>query len=174
LFVSVTPALSWVRAQDPDKRLDTVDCRIGDEVQCATYVPDAGPNPVSVAAVSAERRLALTHWVASSTALRFGLILSLLLLMPALIWLLVAPRVRAAQASVMVGALASGYTFLAAWLYRLTVPSWMSVSFTWAADIAMITSANIIVAAGAILYWSFRLEEGCHLPKATLERQRRR
>jgi hypothetical protein len=168
LFLSVTPALSWLRVDDQSDRVPSVECRLGDEVQCASYVPDSGPNPVSMAPHSTERRMEVVRWMSASSALRLGLIMCLVLLMPTLIWLLVVPGLRAAQASTILGASGAGYTFLASLLYRVTVPSWMSARVLWTADLAMVASASIMVAAGAVLYYGFQLPGPPRLPRATL------
>ncbi len=168
LFLATAPALSWVTVEDPSGRLATVDCHLGDETQCATYVPDSGPNPLSMSEVAGERRFEMARWMSAASALRIGLILCLILLMPALIWLLVAPTLRPAQSAVVFGASAAGYTFLAALCYRLTVPSWMAVESSHALGLTILTSANIVLAAGMIIFWSFRhlSEEGTSLPQA--------
>ena len=85
-----------------------------------------------------------------------GLILCLVLLMPALIWLLVAPTLRAAQSAMVFGASAAGYTLLASLCYRLTVPSWMAAESSHALEMTIITTTNIVVAAGLVIFWSFR------------------
>ena len=168
LFLATSPALSWVSVEDPSGRLATIDCHLGDEAQCATYVPDAGPNPLSMSEVAGERRFEVARWVSASSALRIGLILCLVLLMPALIWLLVAPTLRAAQSAMVFGATAAGYTFLAAICYRLTVPSWMAASTSNALELTILTTANIVAAAGLVIYWSFhdRNMEQTPLPPA--------
>jgi hypothetical protein len=168
LFLATSPALSWVSVEDPSGRLATADCHLGDETQCATYAPDEGPNPLSMSDVAAERRFEVARWMSASSALRIGLILCLVLLMPALIWLLVAPTLRPAQSAMAFGASAAGYTFLAALCYRLTVPSWMCVQSSHAFELTMLTAGNIVVAAGMVIFWSFRhLEAGqAQLPQA--------
>lgn len=173
LFLAVSPALSWVKVEDPSGRLPDVQCHLGDEAQCATYVPDAGPNPLSLSTVATERRMEVARWIGASAALRMGLILSMVLLLPALIWLLVAPGLRAAQASVALGASAAGYTLLAVLFYRLTIPSWMSVTTTRAFDLGVVATLNIVIAAAMIIYWSFRLvSTPLTLPSAVAREQR--
>jgi hypothetical protein len=168
LFLATSPALSWVSVEDPSGRLATVNCHLGDETQCATYAPDSGPNPLSMSDISSERRFEVARWMSASSALRIGLILCLVLLMPALVWLMVAPTLRPAQSAMAFGASAAGYTFLAAICYRLTVPSWMCVESSNAFELTMLTAGNIVVAAGMVIYWSFRhLESGkAELPEA--------
>lgn len=156
LFLATSPALPWVSVEDPSGRLATVDCHLGDESQCATYAPDAGPNPLSMSDVSAERRLEVARWMSASSALRIGLIMCLVLLMPALIWLLVAPTLRPAQSAMAFGASAAGYTFLAALCYRLSVPSWMCAESSRAFELTVLTAGNIVLAAAMVIFWSFR------------------
>lgn len=168
LFLATAPALSWLTVEDPSGRLAAVDCHLGDETQCATYVPDAGPNPMSSDVSAADRQFEVARWSSASSALRLGLILCLVLLMPALIWLLVAPTLRIAQSTTVFGASAAGYTLLASLCYRLTVPSWMVAESGRALEMTIITTANIVVAAGLVVFWSFRhlSEEQSPLPTA--------
>lgn len=168
LFLATSPALSWVSVSDPSGRMATVDCHLGDEAQCATYVPDAGPDPLSMSEVAGERRFEVARWMSTSSALRIGLILCLVLLMPALIWLLVAPTLRVAQSAMVFGASAAGYTLLAALCYRLTVPGWMAVESGYALELTILTTANIVVAAGMVIFWSFQhlREDEVDLPTA--------
>lgn len=174
LFLAVSPALSWVKVEDPSGRLPDIQCHLGDEAQCATYVPDAGPNPLSLSEVAVERRMEVARWIGASAALRVGLILSMVLLMPAIIWLLVAPGLRSAQTSVALGASAAGYTLLAVLFYRLTMPSWMSVTTTRAFDLGVVATLNIVIAAAMIIYWSFRLTSPLPtLPSAVAREQHR-
>jgi len=171
-FLSVVPALSWLKVQDPSGRLAAVDCQLGDEAQCATYVPDSGPNPMSVSDVAAERRFELASWMGASSALRLGLVWCLILLLPSLIWLMVIPSLRPAQSAVAFGASAAGYTFLAALFYRLTTPSWISAEATRAFDLTLLTSGSIFVAIALIIRWSLRLgaDAQSELPTAVVRR----
>ena len=175
LFLAVSPALSWIKVSDPSGQLGPVDCHLGDESQCATYVPAAVPNPMSTSESSLDSRFELGRWMSASSTLRIGLILCMVLLMPALIWLLVAPGLRAAQSAMALGASAAGYTFLAACCYRLSVPSWMSMETSHAFELALITTANIVVAAGMVVYWSVQEsddERVASLPAAKAHRTR--
>ena len=58
--------------------------------------------------------------------------------------------------TVALGASAAGYTLLAVLFYRLSMPSWMSVSTTRAFDLGVLATLNIVAAAVMIIYWSFR------------------
>lgn len=171
-FLSVAPALSWMSVEDESGRLATVECHLGDEAQCATYVPDSGPNPMSTSDVATERRFELAGWMGASAALRVGLVWCLVLLLPALIWLMVVPTLRPAQTVVAFGASAAGYTFLSALFYRLCTPSWMNVEATRAFDLTLLTSGTIFFAIGLIIKWSLRLttESESQLPAAVARR----
>ncbi len=171
-FLSVVPALSWVTTSDPSGRLAAVDCHLGDEAQCATYVPDAGPNPVSMSDVAAERRFELAGWMGASSALRIGLVWCLVLLLPALIWLMVVPTLRAAQTAVALGASAAGYTFLATLFYWLCIPSWMSTTTSHAFDLTLLTSGSIVASIALMVHWSLRLTTSreTELPTAVVRR----
>ena len=172
LFLSVAPALSWQVAFDPSGMVPAVDCHLGDEAQCATYVPDSGPNPMSSSDVAAERRFEMTSWMGVSSALRVGMVWCLILLLPALIWLMVVPTLRPAQTAVAFGASAAGYTFLAALFYRMCTPSWMDVQVTQAFDLTLLTSGTIFVAIGVIIRYSLRIspEPSVPLPTAIARR----
>jgi hypothetical protein len=168
LFLTVTPALAWLKVEDPSGQLPSVDCSLGDEEQCATYVPDGGPNPVAAATASGPRRTELAQWMACSASVRSGLVLSLILLLPALIWLLVVPRLRAAQCSVFIGATAAGYTLLTTLLYLVTVPTWVTASAYRSAEVTLLCCGGIVVATGIVIRESFALERGRELPRARL------
>lgn len=156
LFLAVTPSLAWLDVSDASAQLPDVGCHLGDERQCATYVPDSGPNPMSLSDVSLERHLEVQQWLIASSAMRLGLILCFVLLVPALIWLIVMPRLRAAQAVVAIGASSAGYTFLSTILYAVMVPSWMTIDMSRAFDVTLVASANIMIASAMVIHWSFR------------------
>jgi hypothetical protein len=163
-FLSVVPALSWQVVNDPSGMAPSVNCHLGDEAQCATYAPDSGPNPMSASDVAAERRFELASWMAASSALRIGMVWCLILLLPALIWLMVVPTLRPAQTAVAFGASAAGYTFLSSLFYRLCTPSWMDLEVTQAFDLTLLTSGTIFLAIGMIIRYSLRLEEQSRSP----------
>ncbi len=163
-FLSVTPALSWQVVNDSSGYAPSVDCHLGDEAQCATYVPDSGPNPMSRSDVAAERRFELASWMGASSALRVGMVWCLILLLPALIWLMVVPTLRPAQTAVAFGASAAGYTFLAALFYRLCTPSWMDLDLTCAFDLTLLTSGTIFMAIGTIIRYSLLIESRSRSP----------
>lgn len=171
-FLSVAPALSWQVVGDPSGMVPAVDCHLGDEAQCATYAPDSGPNPMSSSDVAAERRFELASWMGASSALRVGMVWCLILLLPALIWLMVVPTLRPAQTAVAFGASAAGYTFLAALFYRMCTPSWMDVQVTQAFDLTLLTSGTIFVAIGVVIKYSLRIgpEPRASLPSAIARR----
>lgn len=163
-FLSVAPALSWQVVNDTSGMAPAVDCHLGDEAQCATYVPDAGPNPMSTSDVAAERRFELASWMGASSALRVGMVWCLVLLLPALIWLMIVPTLRPAQTAVAFGASAAGYTFLAALFYRLCTPSWMNVDVTRAFELTLLTSGTIFLAIGMIIRYALQLEGPTRAP----------
>ncbi len=163
-FLSVAPALSWQVVNDTSGMSPAVDCHLGDEAQCATYVPDAGPNPMSTSDVAAERRFELASWMGASSALRVGMVWCLVLLLPALVWLMIVPTLRPAQTAVAFGASAAGYTFLAALFYRLCTPSWMNVDVTRAFELTLLTSGTIFLAIGMIIRYALQLEAPARAP----------
>lgn len=166
MFLSVTPAMPWMTVADPSGDRPAVECHLGDETACATYAPDGGPDPATLSSASALRVFELERWKSASAGVRVGLVLSLMLLLPALIWLSVAPRVRAAQAAVAVGASTAAFTLLATIFYRLSVPSWMQVQTHWTSDVALMAATNIAVATALIVRSAFTLAEPPRLPAA--------
>ncbi|MCP4448200.1 MAG: hypothetical protein GY811_23110 [Myxococcales bacterium] len=171
-FLSIAPALSWFTVEGPSGRAVPIDCHLGDEAQCATYAPDAGPNPTSTSDIAAERRFEVSSWMGASSALRVGLVWCLVLLLPGLIWLMVVPTLRSAQTVVAFGASAAGYTFLAAIFYRLCTPSWMSAQSSYAFDLTLLTSGAILLSIILIIRWTLQLEiaERPELPPAVARR----
>ena len=111
------------------------------------------------------------RWQSASAALRMGQVTALALLLPSLIWLLVDPRNRAAQAATAVGASVGGFTLLVALLYRHSIPSWLGAELYWTCDIALVTSSHIVFAAILVVRQSFALvSEPDRIPRATLRR----
>ncbi len=159
LFLAASPALPWMSVSDENHRYVSIDCHLGNEVQCATYAPDAGPNPLlrasAVLGEHGQRRAEIVAWVGASSTLRSSIILCLILLLPALIWILVAPGLRAAHGAVFLGGSAAGYCFLAALYYRLSVPSWMSVEHYSTMNLTIATTATILLSSGLIIFWSY-------------------
>lgn len=118
--------------------------------------------------------LAIVRWQGASMALSMGLVTVLALLLPALIWLLVEPRQRAAQAATAVGASVAGFTFLAVLLYVDSIPGHESGHLYWTADLALLATSTIVIAAVLIVRQSFALlTDGQALPRAGARYRRR-
>jgi hypothetical protein len=167
LFLSVTPAMPWLATEDPAGTLPAVECALGHEVGCATYIPIEGPDPLRSGDPAAYlRAFELQRWESAAGAVRIGQVMTLALLLPALIWLIVAPRSRAAQAATVVGASAAALTFVSVLLYRATVPSWLSADLYWTADLALLATANVVIAALLVVKHSFALLGPAPLPPA--------
>lgn len=168
LFLAASPALPWMSIKDSTERYQSIDCHLGNEVQCATYAPDAGPNPVlrshSPATNFGQRNVDVRDWVGASTALRSSLILCLILLLPALIWILVAPGLRAAHGAVFFGASAAGYCMFSALYFRATMPGWMHAEHYTTFDLTILCTGTIILSCGLIVFWS---RFGRALPRAS-------
>ncbi|HEU5057161.1 MAG TPA: hypothetical protein VFU21_11575 [Kofleriaceae bacterium] len=165
IFLSVTSAMPWLSlAAEP--AAGPVSCLLGQEGSClfragAAY---AAFDDVTMPAVAYE----IQRWQCASAALRMGQVTALALLLPALVWLLVDPRHRAAQAATAVGASVGGFVFLVALLYRHSTPSWLDADLYWTADIALVTASHIVVAAVLVVRQSFALlAPAAPLPKAT-------
>jgi hypothetical protein len=106
----------------------------------------------------------------ASVAVQVGQLLALLSLLPALIWLVVAPRQRAAQVAVALAAGSAAFTALAVLSYRLSLPSWLVADVSGAADVALITAVNIVVATSLAVRHGFLLDVRGELPLARLLR----
>jgi hypothetical protein len=132
-------------------------CLLGQEGLCAyrsgSIHATAAAGHESLTVLSGE----IQRWQSASAALRMGQVTVLALLLPALIWLLVDPQHRAAQAATAVGASVGGFTLLMALLYRQSIPSWLEVDLHWTADIALSTACTIVVAAVLVVRQSFAL-----------------
>jgi hypothetical protein len=163
IFLSVTSAMPWL-GLDADPAAGQVSCVLGQEGTCLVRAGAGAVDDLSMPAVAYE----IQRWECASAALRMGQVTALALLLPALLWLLVDPRHRAAQAATAVGASVGGFVFLVALLYRHSTPSWLDADLYWTADIALVTASHIVVAAILVVRQSFALLAPAHaLPKAT-------
>lgn len=114
---------------------------------------------------------AAAPWNAAATAVGMGQTTVLALLLPALIWLLVEPRHLAAQAATAVGASVAGFTILAILLAVESIPSPLSATLYWTADLALLACSTIVVATVLIVRQSFALlARDNRLPRAYLRR----
>lgn len=154
IFLSVTSAMPWL-GLDGDPATDRVSCLLGQESGCLfrAGAAAAASDQVSMPVVAYE----IQRWQCASAALRMGQVTALALLLPALVWLLVDPRHRAAQAATAVGASVGGFVFLVALLYRHSTPAWLDADLYWTADIALVTASHIVVAAVLVVRQSFAL-----------------
>jgi hypothetical protein len=164
IFLSVTSAMPWLSVDaEPGTR---VSCLLGQEGSClyrASFSQASG-SLYSIPSVAYE----IQRWQCASAALRMGQVTALALLLPALVWLLVDPRHRAAQAATAVGASVGGFVFLVGLLYRHSTPSWLDADLYWTADIALVTASHIVVAAILVVRQSFALlAPAPPLPRAT-------
>jgi hypothetical protein len=159
VFLSVTAAMPWLLVDASETgRNGSFECLLGQEATCVHQAGSA-----TLTAASADHGLLsraafeVQRWQCASAALRMGQVTALALLLPALIWLLVDPRHRAAQAATAVGASVAGFGFMVVLLYRQSVPEWLGGELYWTADIAVMTTSNIVVAAILIVRQSFAL-----------------
>jgi hypothetical protein len=154
VFLSVTSAMPWLSV-DGDAGIGRISCLLGQEASClfrsATGATEATDATMPVVAYEVQR------WTCASAALRMGQVTALALLLPALVWLLVDPRHRAAQAATAVGASVGGFVLLVAMLYRQSTPSWLDADLYWTSDIALVTSSHIVIAAVLVVRQSFAL-----------------
>lgn len=163
VFLSVTSAMPWLSVAGDSPA--PVSCLLGQEGSCLFRAgTPAGSGHLGMPQVAYE----VQRWQCASAALRMGQVTALALLLPALVWLLVDPRHRAAQATTAVGASVGGFVFLVALLYRHSTPSWLDADLYWTADIALVTSSHIVVAAILVVRQSFALmAPPGTLPRAT-------
>jgi hypothetical protein len=164
IFLSVTSAMPWL-SLDGDAGSSRISCLLGQEGSCLYRAgPAAALSDVTMPAVAYE----IQRWQCASAALRMGQVTALALLLPALVWLLVDPRHRAAQATTAVGASVGGFVFLVALLYRHSTPSWLDADLYWTADIALLAASHIVVAAVLVVRQSFALMAPADgIPRAT-------
>lgn len=178
VFLAVTAAMPWLSVGGGAAGGDgSILCLLGQEGVC---VARAGSNPLSGAGAVGHTALTsvafeVQRWQCASAALRMGQITALALLLPALIWLLVDPRHRAAQASTAVGASVAAFTFMVVLLYQHAMPSWLDARVLWTDDIALLASASIVVAAVLVVRQSFALlGRPTALPRAISRPRRKR
>ena len=173
VFLSVTAAMPWLGLGEAGAH--PIRCLLGQEGECVfragSAVVAASGGHDQLASLSAE----MQRWQCASAALRMGQVTAMALLLPALIWLLVEPRQRAAQAATAVGASVGGFTFLVVLLYQHSVPAALGATLYWTADIALVTAGTIVVAAVLIVRQSFaQIAQSHRLPRAFIAPSRRR
>ena len=159
VFLAVTAAMPWLSVGASSGSGGSVVCLLGQEGACvARSGVDAlaGAGAVGHTALSSVA-FQVQRWQCASAALRMGQITALALLLPALIWLLVDPRHRAAQALTAVGASVAAFTFMVVLLYQHAMPGWLDARVFWTDDIALLASASIVVAAVLVVRQSFAL-----------------
>lgn len=176
VLLSVTAAMPWLAAVASGIGPGTpIECMLGQEASCAYQAGSgtlaaAGSDPQLLARVAFE----VQRWQCASAALRMGQVTVLALLLPALVWLLVDPRHRAAQAATAVGSSVAGFTLMVVLLYRHSVPAWIGADAYWTADIAIMATTNIVVAAVLIVRQSFALVAEPTAPMAVARYRRDR
>jgi TRAP-type C4-dicarboxylate transport system permease small subunit len=121
-------------------------CGLGDEARCA-----APPLAMLGRADAAFALFELERWAGAAAAIRLAQLVGFALLLPALIWLLVEPRARAAQATCAVGATVAGFAALAIAFYRATIPAWAALAPTAAPELALVAAAAVVGGAVVIL-----------------------
>jgi hypothetical protein len=152
LFLCTTPAMTWTQTgADAD---GPARCALGDEARCAADAPVA----------------ALEHAEWSGAAIRAGHMTIILLLLPACIWLMVAPRSRGAQAMLIGGAAPALFTALATALYAATLGRW-SAGAGGAADLTLLACVTLLVVAANAGLVGRRLRGAAPIPTAVVRQQ---
>lgn len=174
VFLSVTAAMPWLLVHASGAGRASIECLLGQEAACAYRAGGGALSAGSDPQVLARMAFEVERWQCASAALRMGQVTALALLLPALVWLLVEPRHRAAQAAAAVGASVAGFTLMVVLLYRESIPSWVSTDPCWTSDIALMTTANIVVAAVLIVRQSLAFLQRTPLPVAVARHVHRR
>jgi hypothetical protein len=160
VILLATSGMPWMQSAEAG-----VECLLGDESLCAA------PPLAELAVRDAGLALfELERWQAGAAAVRMGQLLAFALLLPALIWLLVEPRARPAQATAAVGASVAAFAFLAVAFYRTTMPSWLIADLYVTFDLAMLAAGAIVLAAVAIVRQAFALGAPPEPPRAVARR----
>jgi hypothetical protein len=158
LFLCTAPALPWTESQPiGDSFRDH--CMLGHEAACIAPEGFAGDLD------AAELTLDQARW--SAAAIRAGHVATILLMLPACIWLLVAPRSRGAQALVLVGALPALFTGLSTIMHSWVIAEWRSGG---AADLTLLASSALVAVAAAAGLLGRRLRAAEPIPVAQLRR----
>jgi hypothetical protein len=143
LFLAASAAMPWLASRAPSGTGPGIECSLGEEVACAGYAIDPEVSPTRA-------RADVADWLGAAHALRLGQMFALLVLVPALIWAVAAPANRANHAAAALGAGAALFALLAAAWYQTAIPRWLQADVYWTADLAMLASAAIAVAAVAL------------------------
>lgn len=148
VFLAVTAAMPWVTVGVTGDSAG-VPCLPNQEMACLYAADWSSPTFLSepIATLAAD----MSWWRGASGALHLAQITVLTLLLPALIWLIVDPRSRGAQATCAVGATVAALAFLLTLLYVSAVPEWAMAEHAWTSDIALLTSGTIVCAAVLII-----------------------
>jgi hypothetical protein len=156
LFLCTAPTLPWTESQPiGDSFRDH--CMLGHEAACIAPQGFAGELD------AAELTLDQARW--SAAAIRAGHVATILLMLPACIWLLVAPRSRGAQALVLVGALPALFTGLSTIMHFWVIAEWRSGG---AADLTLLASSALVAVAAAAGLLGRRLRAAEPIPVAQL------
>jgi hypothetical protein len=159
VILLATSGMPWLR--------DVVagaECRLGGELAC-TAPPAALLERPDAGLLLFE----LERWRAGADAIRLGQLMTFALLLPGLIWLLVEPRARPAQATAAVGATLAAFTLLAAVFYRTTMPDWVVLEVYTTYDLTLLAASVVVLAVIGIIRNSVALD-GEAPPRAVLRR----
>lgn len=149
LFLCTTPAMPWTQSDAGETA--AARCPLGDEASCA----------VDAAAAVLEH----AEW--SAAAIRAGHMTIILLLLPACIWLMVAPRSRGAQALMVGGAAPALFTALATVLYTATLAPWQ-IDTGGAADLTLLACTTLLIVAATAGLLGRQLRAAEPIPSAVL------
>lgn len=160
IILLATSGMPWMQSV-----VAGVECRLGQEAVCA------GPPLAALDAPHSGMALFdFERWRASADAIRLAQLMTFAMLLPALIWLLVEPRARAAQATAAVGATIASFGLLAVAFYRGTMPGWMVADLYATFDLAILAASAVVIAVVAIVRQIFVLGSAPPLARAIARR----
>lgn len=161
LILAATTGMSWITA---GPGAGQAFCVLGNELECARSL--AGDfrvlDPVQV--------LEVYRWHEIGVTARAGVWLILLFFVPAAVCLMVEPENRTGQAVTMMGGFLAAATGAAALAYRLTVPTWIAETATWASDVAVLAAGTIAWSTAIIAVCAMSPRPSPAVPTARLRR----
>lgn len=162
LFLCTAPAMPWTETQELHGGAMQLEggalqnqCTLGHEAAC---ISPAGPSTEAQAELLERAHI-------TSAAIRAGHALVILMLLPACIWLMVAPRSRGAQALLAAGAAPALFTALATIAYGWLLSPWRTGA-GGAADLTLLACAGLVAAAAVAGLLGRRIRAASPIPAA--------
>lgn len=159
LFLCTAPAMPWTESAELGYSTLRNQCMLGHEAACLTQ----GGLDLDAAAEPPAQLVERAHW--TSAAIRAGHASIILMLLPACIWLMVAPRSRGAQGLVIAGAAPALFTGIATALYAWILGDWRTGA-GGAADLTLLACASLLAVATVAGLLGRKLRAGEPIPTA--------